>query len=168
MNLHLAMTLAKPCAIRVAHKPQATVYGGCSALSASMVVSAVAAGGRSICSLTLIARHGEEQYESHDNHAVGPQIVLSEHVNDCLMQCSVYLRRSRHGEQTRYGPVHRPYWLRPKTNPRIITNISPSSKTASLDHTSPVNTEQMLLPPAATAETTIEADNALQPPYTVA
>jgi hypothetical protein len=28
--------------------------------------------------------------------------------------------------------------------------------------------EQMLLPPAATAETTIEADNALQPPYTVA
>jgi len=26
----------------------------------------------------------------------------------------------------------------------------------------------MLLPPAATAETTIEADNALQPAYTVA
>lgn len=47
MNLHLAMTLAKPCAIRVAHKPQATVYGGCSVLSASMVVSAVAAGGSS-------------------------------------------------------------------------------------------------------------------------
>jgi hypothetical protein len=48
-------------------KPQATVYGGCSALSASMVVSAVAAGGRSICSvLTRLSSSREAAFEEGD------------------------------------------------------------------------------------------------------
>jgi len=50
----------------------------------------------------------------------------------------------------------------------VTTKISLLSKSVSLDDDSQDNTEKMLLPPAATAETTIEADNALQPAYTVA
>jgi hypothetical protein len=52
----------------------------------------------------------------------------------------------------------------------LSMNASTSSSSSTLLLAMPdykVN-EQMLLPPAATAETTIEADNALQPPYTVA
>jgi hypothetical protein len=56
-KINPAKLLAKPCTSRTTTSPQATVYAGCSALSASMVVSAVAAGGRSICSLTLIVRY---------------------------------------------------------------------------------------------------------------
>jgi hypothetical protein len=75
-----AQELAKPCTGGTTLEPQATVYAGCSALSASMVVSAVAAGGRSICSLTLIVRHSQQQRGSLNSDAVGPHPTLSEHM----------------------------------------------------------------------------------------
>ena len=115
-TIHPAKLLAKPYAGRTTTDPQATVYAGCSALSASMVVSAVAAGGRSICSLTLIVKYSEQRRGSPDKDAVRPHPTLSVYMDALLTTFSYSALLTwdyGHIEQFMYRLTSRLYSRRP-------------------------------------------------------